>query len=222
MERILLVDDSLEFCNFMQEFLETHGFDVITAQEPLEGISLFRKSMVDLVITDLKMGEIDGIQFMSLIQESYPEAKVIILTSSESEEDEFRSLDLNVDEYLKKGTSLKVLLKRIMRVLEKDSEDSTDVLFSKRENIMIKKRSRQVYKDNELITLTRKEYDLLVLFLQNKNRVLSREVIFRSVWNKESHLVDSRVIATHIKQIRAKLSLMSLYNIRGVGYEWAE
>lgn len=222
MEKILLVDDSIEFCNFMQEFLETHGFDVITAQNPLEGITLFRQSMVDLVITDLKMGEVDGIQFMTMIQESYPEAKVIILTSSESEEDEFRSLDLKADEYLKKGTSLKIILKRIMRVLEAEHEDSTEALFSKRENIMIKKRTRQVYKDNKLIALTRKEYDLLVLFLQNKNRVLSREVIFRSVWNKESHLVDSRVIATHIKQIRAKLSLTSLYNIRGVGYEWAE
>lgn len=206
----------------MQEFLETHGFDVIIAQNPLEGITLFRQSMVDLVITDLKMGEVDGIQFMTMIQESYPEAKVIILTSSESEEDEFRSLDLKADEYLKKGTSLKIILKRIMRVLEAEHEDSTEALFSKRENIMIKKRTRQVYKDNKLIALTRKEYDLLVLFLQNKNRVLSREVIFRSVWNKESHLVDSRVIATHIKQIRAKLSLTSLYNIRGVGYEWAE
>ena len=206
----------------MQEFLETHGFDVITAQNPLEGITLFRQSMVDLVITDLKMGEVDGIQFMTMIQESYPEAKVIILTSSESEEDEFRSLDLKADEYLKKGTSLKIILKRIMRVLEAEHEDSTEALFSKRENITIKKRTRQVYKDNKLIALTRKEYDLLVLFLQNKNRVLSREVIFRSVWNKESHLVDSRVIATHIKQIRAKLSLTSLYNIRGVGYEWAE
>lgn len=222
MEKILLVDDSIEFCNFMQEFLETHGFDVITAQNPLEGITLFRQSMVDLVITDLKMGEVDGIQFMTMIQESYPEAKVIILTSSESEEDEFRSLDLKADEYLKKGTSLKIILKRIMRVLKAEHEDSTEALFSKRENITIKKRTRQVYKDNKLIALTRKEYDLLVLFLQNKNRVLSREVIFRSVWNKESHLVDSRVIATHIKQIRAKLSLTSLYNIRGVGYEWAE
>lgn len=103
MKKILLVDDSIEFCNFMQEFLETHDFDVLTTQDPLEGITLFRKSMVDLVITDLKMGEIDGIQFMTLIQESYPDAKVIILTSSESEEDEFRSLDLKADEYLKKG-----------------------------------------------------------------------------------------------------------------------
>ena len=188
----------------------------------IDGISLFRKSMVDLVITDLKMGEIDGIQFMTLIQESYPEAKVIILTSSESEEDEFRSLDLKADEYLKKGTSLKIILKRIMRVLEQENQDSSDVLFSTREGLTVKKRTRQVYKDNELIALTRKEYDLLVLFLANKNRVLSREVIFRSVWNKESHLVDSRVIATHIKQIRAKLALTSLYNIRGVGYEWAE
>lgn len=222
MKKILLVDDSAEFCSFMQEFLETHGFNVITAQDPLEGITLFRKSMVDLVITDLKMGEIDGIQFMTLIQESYPEAKVIILTSSESEEDEFRSLDLKADEYLKKGTSLKIILKRIMRVLEQENKDSEEVLFSKREGLTIKKRTRQVYKDNELVVLTRKEYDLLVMFLRNKNRVLSREVIFRSVWNKESQLVDSRVIATHIKQIRAKLSLTSLYNIRGVGYEWAE
>jgi DNA-binding response OmpR family regulator len=222
MKKILLVDDSIEFCGFMQEFLETHGFEVLTAQNPLEGISLFRKSMVDLVITDLKMGEIDGIQFMTMIQESYPEAKVIILTSSESEEDEFRSLDLKADEYLKKGTSLKIILKRIMRVLEKENQDSNDVLFSKREGLTVKKRTRQVYKDNELIALTRKEYDLLILFLQNKNRVMSREVIFRNVWNQESHLVDSRVIATHIKQIRAKLSLTSLYNIRGVGYEWTE
>ncbi|MBO0453196.1 MULTISPECIES: response regulator transcription factor [Enterococcus] len=222
MKKILLVDDSVEFCNFMQEFLETHGFEVITAQDPLTGITLFRKSMVDLVITDLKMGEIDGIQFMTLIQESYPEAKVIILTSSESEEDEFRGLDLKADEYLKKGTSLKIILKRIVRVLEQENKDSEEVLFSKRENLTIKKRTRQVYKNNELVALTRKEYDLLVLFLRNKNRVLSREVIFRSVWNKESELVDSRVIATHVKQIRAKLSLISLYNIRGVGYEWTE
>lgn len=222
MKRILLVDDSSEFCRFMQEFLETHGYEVLTAQNPLEGIALFRESMVDLVITDLKMREIDGIQFMSLIRESYPEAKVIILTSSESEEDEFRGLDLKADEYLKKGTSLKIILKRVTRVIEEENQDSIEILFSKRENLTVKTRTHQVYKNNNLIALTRKEYDLLVLFLRNKNRVLSREVIFRSIWNKDSQLVDSRVIATHVKQIRAKLLLTSLYSVRGVGYEWAE
>ena len=222
MKRVLLVDDSKDYCYFMKEFLETHEFAVHVAFTALDGISLYKEKMFDLVITDLQMKEIDGIQFMSLIRELYPEAKIIILTNSESEEDEFRGLDFNADEYIKKDTGLKVILKRINRVLSQKKEDSSEIISSSGEELIIKLRTRKVYKEEEVVALTKKEYDLLLLFMKNKNRVLSRDTILRNLWGSDEQLVDSRVIDTHIKQIRSKLALTSIYSVRGVGYEWVE
>lgn len=222
MKKILLVDDSVDFARFMHGFLESHGFTVYVAHNAMEGINLYREKMIDLVITDLQMAEIDGIQFMSLIRELYPGAKVIILTNSDSEEDEYRGLDFNADEYLKKDTSLKVILKRIYRVLKTEKKESDETLVSKTEDIVVKTRLRVVYKSDEVVHITKKEYDLLVMFLKNKNRVLSRDTILRMLWMDDDHLIDSRVIDTHVKQLRAKLLLTSLYSVRGVGYEWVE
>lgn len=130
MKRVLLVDDSKDYCYFMKEFLEAHEFAVHVAFTALGGISFYKEKMFDLVITDLQMKEIDGIQFMSLIRELYTEAEIIILTNSESEVDEFRGLDFIADEYIKKDTGLKVILKRINRVLSlKKLRKTTDIKY---------------------------------------------------------------------------------------------
>lgn len=222
MSKILLVDDSKEFCTFMKEFLETHGFTVYTAESAIAGLQIFKSKIIDLVITDLQMEEVNGVQFMMLIRELHPEAKIIILTNSSSEEDEVKGLDLRVNEYLKKNTSLKVILTRINRVLRDREKTKVEELVSLEEGLVVKLRQRKVYKDGELMELTKKEYDLLIYFLKNKNRVLSREMILRDIWSEDIQLIDERVIDTHIKNIRSKLLLTSLYSVRGVGYEWVE
>lgn len=221
MTKLLLVDDSIEYCIFMKEFLETHGFTVYTATSAIEGLHIFKEKIIDLVITDLQMEEVDGVQLMSLLREMHADAKVIILTSSESEEDELKGLDLKADEYLKKNTPLRVLLARIKRVLREETSKVRD-FTSLDEELTVKVQQRKVFKSGEEVILTKKEYDLLVYFLKNRKRVLSREMILRDVWNEDIQFVDARVIDTHVKNLRAKLRLTCIYSVRGVGYEWIE
>ncbi|WP_206911384.1 hypothetical protein IGL98_003348 [Enterococcus sp. DIV0840] len=222
MKRILFVDDDQDYCLFMEELLSLKGYHVTSANNAILGLKFFKEKIFDLVISDLQMVSVDGLQFLSLLREISPDIKVIILTNSDNEDDEYRGLDLNVNEYIKKTVSVKIISKRIEKVLEEDFVPVTEELFSKNEYIRVNVKTRKIYKNNELVEVTLKEFDLLVLLLKNKNKVLSREKIIKDIWREDFQIADTRVIDTHIKNLRSKLYLTSVYSIRGIGYEWAE
>ncbi|MGY3778588.1 response regulator transcription factor [Isobaculum melis] len=221
MDRILLVDDDPDYQLVIKELLELEGYEVSLAESAAQGLILFKSQAFDLVISDLKMVSIDGLQFLSLLRKADHQLKVIILTGSDDDDDEIKSIELNVNDYIKKTTSMKVLLKRIEKVL---SEKNTLVeeLFSESEKLRMDLRRRKVYKRNEIVELTFKEYELLLFFMQNKNTILSRERIIQKVWHVNEQYVDSRIVDTQIKRLRAKLRISCIYSIRGIGYEWFE
>lgn len=223
MYKILFVDDDQQYQSVITELLTLEGYDVTTSNNAINGLELFKNNNYDLILTDLKMNSIDGLQFLTIIRKIDPYAKVIIVTGSTNDIDEIKGLELKVDDYIKKPVSLEILLKRIDNVIRTEKQIvSQKLLESGTEQLKVDLKSRKVMKVGQPISLTRKEFDILVLFLKNKNIVLDREEIIQKVWHTPLEYVDTRTIDTHIKKLRAKLALTAIYSVRGIGYEWVE
>lgn len=223
MFRILFVDDDIQYQDVIKELLELENYEVITANNAADGLRLFKESEFDLVISDLKMEKIDGIQFLTILRKLNKKVKVIILTGSENDNAEIKCLDMSVNDYVKKPVSLDVLLKRIEIVLSNTNiEASPNRNVSEAGNLEVDTKKRRVYLEGQVVAITTMEYNLLVFFLENRNVIFSREEILRHVWKINENYADLRTIDTHVKKLRAKLKLSCIYSVRGVGYEWVE
>ena len=223
MNKILFIDDDERYQKTVKTLLELEGFKVDAISDPIEAVELFKKSDYDIVLSDLVMNTIDGLQLVSLLRRIKSYVPIIILTGHEDSSKEIEGFNLEVDDYIYKTTLFEVLVKRIKRCIRVKSVDkySTE-LRSDRENLLIDLASRKVIQKGEPVQLTFRELELLAFLLRNKNVVLSREEILQSVWHIDEDIVDARTIDTHIKNIREKLKITSISTIRGVGYEWFE
>ncbi|TLG71767.1 response regulator transcription factor [Culicoidibacter larvae] len=223
MKRILHVEDNEQYREFIAGVLKHEGYEVISSDNAMDGIKLFELGNYDLVITDLKMKNVDGLQFFSFLRRIDPEVKVIVLTGSNRDADEVAGLEMMVNDYIKKPVSVEVLLTRIARVISENRVLRVDTeLYSEPENLRIDIQKRKVYKDDELVVLTSKEYELLVYLMRNKGRVITREELLKEVWRQSEDELDIRNVDTYIKRLRTKLVLSTIYSVRSVGYEWVE
>lgn len=221
MKKILFIDDDFEYQSVINELLLVEGYEVTLASTAMDGLKLYKENKYDLVISDLVMEKIDGLQLVSLLKRIDPKTPVIILTGHKSDEKEIQGLDLKVDDYIYKPVSMEVLLKRIELTINEKADD-VEVLESKRDKLVVNLVQRRAYKNDEYIQLTGKEYALLTFFLSNKNIIFTREEILKHVWRITDDIVDLRTVDTHVKKLRAKLDIVSINSVRGLGYEWFE
>ena len=225
MYRVLIVDDDVQYASGIEKILKEEGYFVISVDDPVTGIEEVAKTEIDLVISDYNMETMNGLRFLSSVKSIRPSTKCMLLTGFPSEEIESVVLDMYIDCYLSKDKSLPIIKKYIRQTLEaeelKQNRDSKR-LISGPENIVVDLTSLSVYKNNELVSLTRKEYEILKLLLQNKGIALSREEIVDSIWTQEVEAVDLRIVDGHIKKLRHKLKTLAIMSIRGYGYKWSE
>lgn len=213
-KRILVVEDEEDIREIIGEFLNASGYSVDLAVDGLEGFNKFSTSNYDLVIADVMMPKIDGFVLCEMIRKE-SEVPIILLTALDGEREQVKGFDLKIDDYITKPFSTILLLKRVETILRR-----TEVKFNKEisfKNIRIDSSTYKAYVDDELIDLTLKEYELLLLLIQNKGRVLAREFLIKEVWESE-YYGDTRVVDTHIKNLRKKLNVEYIETVRGVGY----
>ncbi|MDH6367495.1 MULTISPECIES: response regulator transcription factor [unclassified Breznakia] len=223
MEQILLVEDDRSYGQFLTKLLTDHGYSVDLCENPIDGIEQLTKHTYDLVISDLVMPDMNGVRFTKAAKNIQANIKTIILTANPDDESEVESINNQIDLYMVKEKGIQVILKYIRLVLDRKETVKQDyVLYSKANQIELNQKTHQVYKEGEVVNLTRKEYELLAMFLQNKGNVLSREELIESVWMMDIHDVEPRVVDVHIKNLRDKLRIFSLVTIRGFGYKWNE
>lgn len=221
----MLVEDDEKYAEKLKQAIVREGYEVSYFTTPIKAVADFTKNNYDLVISDFCMKDMDGVKLLTILKEINPCIRSIILTAFPEEEVEMEAIDINVDHYLSKDKSLTIMLKYIQYLLKR--EVNTEVVSSYRlssaiEQITIDTKKRVVEKENEVVSLTKKEYDLLVLFLKNKGTALSREDIAEQLWSNDIENIDLRVIDGHIKRLRSKLSLFSISSVRGYGYKWSE
>lgn len=225
MEKLLVIDDQIEYLEFLSNALRSLGYDVKSANSPVVGLEMFVSEHFDLVLSDLKMDIMDGIRLAAAIKSMNKQTKVIILTANPTEETEISALDVKVDQYISKDKSIEVIRRYIENVLNQKKEDDLGrklQLFSTPEQIVMNLVEHTVYKQGVPVQLTLKEFQLLKFFLENKNIALSREMIIDAVWEENYIDVDERVVDVHVKKVRNKLKAFSLMSLRGLGYKWNE
>lgn len=212
MKRILVVEDDSAIQEVLGEFLTEAGYIVNKANNGQEAYEIFNQHKFDLILCDVMMEIMDGWDFVKLVRKKDKNVKIIMLTALQEEYDEVKGFDIGVNDYITKPFSFKVLLKRV----EAQFKDDSDVIIV--DNIVLDEKGHVVKVDDKIIDLTLKEFEILKLLMSNLNSVVSREQLLDNVWGYD-YFGDSRVIDSHIKNIRKKTDTQSIKTVSGVGYK---
>lgn len=220
-KQILVVEDNDDYRELMTKILAKEGYEADLVATSLKGLELLAQKKYHLLISDLYLDSIDGIKLATTAKNINPGMKTLILTGNPQEATEMRAVENEIDLYLSKEKNLPLILKYIENLLSTASLDDRQVLLeSHSENIVMNIKTHEVFKDNKEIDLTPKEFELLQLFLENKNVRLDRSYIVDQIWGGDN--IVSRVIDVHVKNLRDKLQVYSIASIRGFGYKWNE
>lgn len=217
MKKILVVEDEKDIQNIIKAFLENAEYKVETADDGLDAINLIQKNDYDLILLDIMLPKIDGFTVCEMIRKN-SNVPIIILTALTDEESQLKGFDKLADDYITKPFSMPVLLKHIEAIFRRTNNSNENTSILKYKNITLNTENYEVYVDNQKITLTFREYEILKLFLENQGKVFTRDNILNSIWNYD-YFGDDKIVNTHIKNIRKKLGYEYIETVRGVGYK---
>jgi len=221
-ERILIIEDDEEILRVLNRALTYEGYFVDTALTGKAGLTLASEQAPDLVILDLMLPKMDGMEVSRRLQKIGNEP-ILILTAKDSIQDRVEGLDAGADDYVVKPFEIDELLARIRALLRRTAAERVKILeFS---DLRLDSSTRKVSRGDREITLTAKEYSLLELFMRHPRQVMTREVIFQRVWDYDFG-GESNVLDVYIRYLRQKLEQDGeprvIYTVRGVGYVMRE
>ena len=217
MIRILIVEDEASISNLITINLKKAGYFCHCVFDGDQAADILEKQYFDLILLDVMLPQIDGFELMTYIKSL--DVPVIFLTAKASVEDRVKGLRLGADDYLTKPFEIVELLARVEAVLRRYHK--TDNIL-KTGDVVIDTASRIVWKKEQLINLTKKEYELLLLFVRNKNIALYRETIYERIWGGE-YFGDSRTVDLHVQRLRKKVGLEDkIVAVYKVGYRLEE
>ena len=217
MKKILVVEDEKDIQNIIKAFLENAEYKVETADDGLDAINLIQNNNYDLILLDIMLPKIDGFTVCEMIRKN-SNIPIIILTALTDEESQLKGFDKLADDYITKPFSMPVLLKHIEAIFRRTNNSNENTSILKYKNITLNTENYEVYVDNQKVTLTFREYEILKLFLENQGKVFTRDNILNSIWNYD-YFGDDKIVNTHIKNIRKKLGYEYIETVRGVGYK---
>lgn len=222
--RILVVDDEESLCEILKFNLEREGYEVTTAQSAEEVLSMDIGGY-DLMILDIMMGELSGFGLARILRKRPETATtpIIFCSALDSEADKIKGLDIGADDYISKPFSVAEVMARVRSVLRRSQRTAvaeapaTDDDILTYETLVVNNRNKSCMLQGEEIALTRKEFDILVLLLSNRDTILSREQIMKRVWSEEVVVLD-RTIDVNITRLRKKLGVYGNNIVTRTGY----
>lgn len=226
MATILVIDDEESILNIVEAYLKADSNTVYTARDGAAGLAAFQRYQPDLVILDIMLPEMDGLEVLQTIRRTSP-VYVILLTAKSEEFDRVMGLTVGADDYLTKPFSPRELTARVKAVLRRGRampQDERQVYAF--QHLKIDAQRYEVWRDDELIELTALEFKLLTVLAMYAGMVLSREQLLERVWGYDFYGED-RVVDVHIGHIRQKLERnpadpQFIVTVRGVGYKFAD
>lgn len=221
--KILLVDDEPDILEIVSYNLSAEGYEVFTAKNGVEAVAKAKKKHPHLIILDVMMPEMDGIEACEIIRNTPGLQNTIItfLTARGEDYSQVAGFDAGADDYITKPIKPKVLVSKVKALLRRLKEDNAaeqeDIV--KVGNIVINREEYKVINDGQEIVLPRKEFELLALLTSKPNKVYKREVILDKVWGNEV-VVGGRTIDVHIRKLREKIGDDHFKTVKGVGYKF--
>jgi two-component system alkaline phosphatase synthesis response regulator PhoP len=225
--KILLVDDEPDILEFLSYNINKEGFEVHTASNGNEAIEIASKIKPHLILLDVMMPEMDGIETCEIMRQDKKLQNTIIafLTARGEDYSQIAGFEAGGDDYIAKPVKPKVLISRIRALLKRfnptTNQKSGDDLIIKQSNLIIDKEKYIVIKDGKELILPKKEFELLVLLISKPDRVFTRDEIFSSVWG-DNIIVGDRTIDVHIRKLREKIGDNHIKTIKGVGYKYVD
>ena len=221
--RILLVEDEKNIARFIELELRHEGFDVVHHISGREGLEAARSLDFDVVLLDVMLPELNGIEVCRRIR-SFSHIPILLITARDAVMDRVAGLDAGADDYIVKPFAIEELLARIRSVLRRTSKETEELSLLAFKNITIDTNAHRVEVSQTNIDLTKTEYDLLVYLIQQKNRVVTRDLILENVWGYLAD-IETNVVDVYIRHLRSKLPLDAasyIETVRGVGYVMRE
>ena len=218
MARILLAEDDREIANLERDYLEMSGHEVVIAPDGEEAMKRINEEKFDLLILDIMMPKKSGYDICREIREQI-DIPILMVTAKTESVDKIRGLGLGADDYISKPFSLREVIARVKAVLRRtatsDTEKAPEQLCY--QSLVIDITKKKVSIDGEEVPLTKKEFEILFLLLQNKGRVFSREDILSRIWSDEVYVLD-RTIDVNITRLRKKIGIYGKCIVTRLGY----
>lgn len=220
--RILIVDDEKDIVEFIGYNLEKEGYQIHGCTDGSKALEIAEKFKPDLIILDIMMPEIDGVELCRLIRDKddLKKALILFLTARNEDYSQIAAFQAGADDYISKPVRINVLkfrVKALLKRLSRDGEPEDNSIQVG--DFMIDSSKIEVYKDGELIDLVKKEFQLLHLLASKPGKVFTREEIFNKVWDKDI-IVGYRTIDVHIRKLREKIGKEYIKTIKGIGYKF--
>ncbi|HJF33406.1 MAG TPA: response regulator transcription factor [Sporosarcina psychrophila] len=227
--KILIVDDEQPIRTLLEYNLKQAQYETITAADGEEAVLKSEMEKPDLILLDLMLPKMDGIDVCRTLRQRGLDIPIIMLTAKGDELDKVLGLEIGADDYMTKPFSPREVVARVKAVLRRSGEwagqvEETGVLTSGL--LTVHAEQYEAYLDKVVLEFTPKEFELLVYFMQNKNRVLSRDQLLSAVWNYD-FAGDTRIVDVHVSHLREKIEENTkkpafIKTVRGIGYKFEE
>jgi two-component system, OmpR family, response regulator ArlR len=220
-EKILIIEDEAKIARFLELELKFEGYSVEISQNGREGLEKALEKGFDLILLDVMLPSMNGMEVLRRLRQS-SDIPVIILTAKDEITDKVNGLDLGADDYITKPFAIEELLARIRVALKRVSKERVTGNILKFEKLELDQERHLVKYNTNIIELTKREYDLLKFFMENKDIVLTREKLLESVWGYD-YMGDTNVVDVYVRYLRSKIDdeygIKLIHTVRGVGYQ---
>ena len=225
-KKVLVVEDEEALAIGVRDALEHAGFKVEVCHDGAAALTRIREQTPDLVILDLMLPGMSGLDVLQTVRQEGIRCRVLILTALAGEEDVVRGLELGADDYMKKPFSPKEFVARVEAQFRRVEMDTTPpAMLELPEGVQVDLARLEVHRDGEVLALTPREGDILTYLIKHKDRVVTREDLLLDVWHYQSANVETRTVDIHIVGLRRKVepnpsTPALIQTVRGKGYRW--
>ncbi len=222
MTKILIVDDEPDILDFLSYNLRREGFDVVTAASGKEALETALKIRPQLIILDIMMPEMDGVEVCRRLRANpdFDKTTITFLTARDEDVSQISALDVGGDDYITKPIKPQVFISRIHALLRRSkTELASDEHIIRIAGLEIDKEKVRILRGSDIIDLPKKEFELLLLLVSKPGKVFTREEIYNKIWGNDV-IVGDRTIDVHIRKLREKIGVDNIKTLKGIGYKF--
>lgn len=219
-ERILIIEDEQKIARVLELELQFEGYETGVAHTGTDGLILYREQSWDLILLDIMLPEMNGLDVLKRIRATEYDTPVLLLTAKDAVSDKVAGLDLGANDYITKPFEMEELLARIrvtLRFRKKEAFEEADPYLFTAGQLRLHTQMREVTWQGEPVELTKREFELLAYFIAHPKQVLTREQILDAVWGYD-YYGDTNVVDVYVRYLRQKLESQLIQTVRGVGY----